>query len=131
MQIHRIHSGAPWESQVGYCRAIRAGDRLFVSGTAPIDENGAVFAPGDAYAQAKRCLETIQQAVRELGGVGAIVVRTRLFVTDIGRWAEYGRAHGEFFCENPPVTTMVEVRALIDPDMLVEIEAEAIVPAAD
>ncbi|QIZ69860.1 RidA family protein [Oxynema aestuarii] len=131
MQIHRIHSGAPWESQVGYCRAIRAGDRLFVSGTAPIDESGAVFAPGDAYAQAKRCLEIIQQAVRELGGVGAIVVRTRLFVTDIGRWAEYGRAHGEFFCENPPVTTMVEVRSLIDPEMLVEIEAEAIVPAAD
>lgn len=128
MTFQRAFSGAPWEPKVGYCRAIRAGDQIFVSGTAPVKEGGGVFAPGDAHAQAKRCLEIIESALRNLGADRACVVRTRMFVTDIGRWEEYGRAHSEFFGENPPATTMVQVRALIEPEMLIEIEADAVAP---
>jgi isochorismate pyruvate lyase len=126
--FRRTFSGAPWEAQVGYCRAIRAGQLIFVTGTAPVAEGGGVFAPGDAYAQARRCLEIIERALRDLGAGPACVTRTRLFVTDITRWAEYGRAHREFFGEHPPATTMVEVRGLIDPAMLIEIEADAVCP---
>ena len=127
MAFQRTFSGAPWESKVGYCRAIRAGDHIYVTGTAPVDEQGGAFAPGDAYAQTKRCLEIIQRALQDLGADLDCVVRTRIFVTDISRWQDYGRAHGEFFSEHPPATTMVEVRSLIDPEMLVEIEADAVV----
>ncbi len=127
MEFRRTFSGAPWEKQVGYCRAVRAGDHIFVSGTAPVAEYGGVFAPGDAYAQAKRCLEIIERALRHLGADPANVVRTRLFVTDIARWAEYGRAHQEFFGEHPPATSMVEVKSLIDPAMLIEIEVDAVI----
>ena len=126
MNFKRTFSGAPWESRVGYCRAIRAGDHIYVTGTAPVDENGRTFAPGDAYAQTKRCLEIIQSALQDLDADLDCVVRTRMFVTDISRWEEYGRAHGEFFAGHPPATTMVEVRSLIDPEMLVEIEADAV-----
>ena len=126
MSFQRAFSGAPWESRVGYCRALRAGDRIFVTGTASV-EDGAVYAPGDAYAQTRRCLEIIRNALAELGAEMSDVVRTRLFVTDICRWQEYGRAHGEVFAEHPPTTTMVEVRALIEPEMLIEIEADAVV----
>ena len=127
MAFQRTFSGAPWESKVGYCRAIRASDHIYVTGTAPVDEQGGTFAPGDAYAQTKRCLEIIQRALQDLGADLDCVVRTRIFVTDISRWQDYGRAHGEFFSEHPPATTMVEVRSLIDPEMLVEIEADAVV----
>ena len=127
MKFQRTFSGAPWESRVGYCRAIRAGDHIYVTGTAPVDDDGRTFAPGDAYAQTKRCLEIIQRALQDLDADLDCVVRTRMFVTDISRWQDYGRAHGEFFAEHPPATTMVEVRALIDPEMLVEIEADAVV----
>lgn len=122
----RVFSGAPWEDKAGYCRAIRAGDRIFVTGTAPVDEDGAVFAPGDGYRQARRCLDLVEAALARLGASMADVVRTRMFVTDISRWEEYGRAHAERFAGHPPATTMVEVRALIDPAMLIEIEADAI-----
>lgn len=125
MSFRRAFSGAPWESQVAYCRAVRAGDHIYVSGTAPVDEKGATFAPGDAYGQARRCLEIIERALRELGADRSAVVRTRMFVTDIHRWAEFGRAHREFFADNPPATTMVAVKALIDPAMLIEVEADA------
>ena len=128
MEFKRAFSGAPWESKVGYCRAIRAGDHVYVTGTAAVDDKGNAFAPGDAYAQAKRCLEIIERALRELGADRACVVRTRLFVTDISRWQEYGRAHQEFFGAHPPATTMVQVKALIDPAMLIEIEADAVCP---
>ena len=124
----RISSGAPWESKVGYSRAIVVDGRSLVSGTAPVDTDGSVFAPGDAYAQARRCLEIIVAALAEAGASANDVVRTRMFVTDIARWEEFGRAHGEFFAEVRPATSMVEVAGLIDPDMLIEIEAEAIVP---
>ena len=123
----RVFSGAPWEKTVGYCRAIRAGDHVYVSGTAPVAEDGGVFAPGDAYAQAKRCFEIALAAMAKLGAGPRHVVRTRMYVTDISRWADYGRAHGEVFGEHPPATAMVEVAALIDPAMLVEVEVDAVV----
>ena len=126
MKFQRTFSGAPWESKVGYCRAIRAGDHIYVTGTAPVDEQGDTFAPGNAYAQTKRCLEIIQRALQDLGTDLDCVVRTRMFVTDISRWQEYGQAHGEFFADHPPATTMVEAKSLIDPEMLVEIEADAV-----
>ena len=127
MEFSRAFSKAPWEGKVGYCRALRAGQHIYVTGTAPIDEEGTgVHAPGDAYAQARRCLELIEAALRKLDVERTAIVRTRMFVTDISRWQEYGRAHGEFFAQCPPTTTMVEVKALIDPRMLIEIEADAV-----
>ena len=129
MAFQRAFSGAPWEARVGYCRALRAGDRIFVTGTASVAEGGGVHAPGDAYAQARRCFEIVARALAELGAGLEDVTRTRMFVTDISRWADYGRAHAEAFGAHPPATTMVEVRRLIDPDMLIEIEADAVVEA--
>ena len=126
--FQRAFSQAPWESQIGYCRALRAGRHIYVTGTAPVGDGGGVFAPGDAYAQARRCIELIGRALRELGADVAHVVRTRMFVTEIARWPEFGRAHQEFFGAHPPATTMVEVKSLIHPDMLIEIEAEAVCP---
>ena len=122
----RTFSGAPWEKKVGYCRAIRIGNTIAVTGTAPIGEDGKVFAVGKPYEQAKRCLEIIEKAIAPLGAGLKDIIRTRIFVTDISKWQEFGRAHGEFFADHPPATTMVEVKALIDPEMMVEIEADAI-----
>jgi enamine deaminase RidA (YjgF/YER057c/UK114 family) len=131
MALQRVFSGAAWERKVGYCRAIRAGDHIYVTGTAPVAEDGqSVYAPGDGYAQTQRCLAIIEEALKSLGGSLADVVRTRLLVTDITRWADYGRAHKEAFAENPPATTMVEVRSLVDPAMLIEVEADAVVSDA-
>jgi len=127
MSVQRAFSGAPWEAKVGYCRALRTGDRVFVTGTASVGGDGAVHAPGDAYEQAVRCLDIIEQALAEVGADLSHVVRTRIFVTDIERWQEVGRAHGERFSDAPPTTTMVEVSRLIDPAMVVEIEADAVV----
>jgi isochorismate pyruvate lyase len=126
MEFQRAYSGAPWEGKVGYCRALRAGQAVFVTGTAPVGEDGSVHAPGDGYAQTVRCLEIIEKALQELDAGLHQVVRTRMFVTDITRWEEYGQGHREAFGEHPPTTTMVEVRSLIHPDMLIEIEAEAV-----
>jgi isochorismate pyruvate lyase len=120
--FRRAFSGAPWESRVGYCRALRAGDHIYVTGTTAV---GAL--EQGAYGQARRCLEIVEKALRELGASMADVVRTRMFVTDISKWEEFGRAHGEVFAGHPPATTMVEVKALIDPKMLIEIEADAVV----
>ena len=127
MSFQRVFSGAPWESQVGYCRALRAGDQIFVTGCAPVAIDGGVHAPGDPYAQTVRCIEIIREALEGLGAGLANVTRTRMFVTDIDCWREVGRAHGEFFGTHPPTTTMVEVRRLIEPEMMIEIEADAIV----
>ena len=126
--FRRTFSGAPWEEQVGYCRALRAGDHIFVTGTAPVSEDGSVLAPGDGYRQAKRGFEIIARALESLDADLSCIVRTRMFVTDISRWKEYGRAHREVFAAHPPATTMVEVKSLIDPDMLIEVEADAICP---
>ena len=126
MERRRTFSGITWESQVGYCRAIRVGNHIYVAGTAPIDPEGATYAPRDAYAQTRYCLERIQKALQDLGSDCQDVVRTRIYVTDISRSSEYTQAHQEFFGAHPPTSTMVEVRALVAPEMLVEIEVEAI-----
>ena len=124
--MKRVFTGAKWEPVVGYCRAVKSGNFIAVSGSAPVADDGGVFAPGDAFAQAQRCLQIVVKALRELGAGPEHVVRTRMFVTYIARWQEYGRAHGEFFGAILPATTMVEVRRLIDDRMLVEIEADAV-----
>jgi isochorismate pyruvate lyase len=126
MEFERYFSGAPWEAKVGYCRALRAGDMIFLTGTAAVDEKGQVVAPGDGYRQAQRCLEIIDEALRNLRAHRSHIVRTRLYVTEIERWAEFGRAHREFFDRYPPCATMIQVARLIDPQMLIEIEAEAV-----
>lgn len=111
---------------MGYCRAIRVGNRIEVAGTTAM-QDGVVVGAGDPYAQTRFVLQTIENALKELGADMSHVVRTRMFVTDISRWEEVGKAHGEFFGQIQPVATMVEVSALIDPLLMVEIEVEAIV----
>ena len=121
----RISTGMKWESIVGYSRAVRVGDRIYVTGTTATDAGGDVVGVGDAYAQAVQTIRNIERALIQLGAGLEHVVRTRMFVTDIRRWEEYGRAHGEFFRSIMPATTMVEVSRLIDERMLIEIEADA------
>lgn len=127
MQRQIISSGAPWESIVGYSRAIRVGLQVFVSGTAAVDEQGRTVGPGDAYLQAKYILEKIGKALQQAGASLEQVTRTRIFVTDISQWEAIGKAHGEVFAHIRPATSMVEVSRLISPDMLVEIEADALI----
>ena len=129
MTLCRVFTGTRWEREVGYCRAVRAGDHIYVTGTAPVGDDGSTFAPGDAYAQTKHCFEIIEKALAELDATPADIVRTRMFVTDISQWAKYGRAHREFLGDHPPATSMVEIQSLIDPGMLIEIEADAVCAA--
>jgi enamine deaminase RidA (YjgF/YER057c/UK114 family) len=125
MNVQRHFTHTAWEPKVGYCRAIRAGRMIYISGTAPVGDNGDTFAPNDAYAQACRCFEIIQRTLEAMNSNLSQVVRTRMYVTDISQWEAFGKAHQEFFGEHPPVTTMVEVKGLISADMLIEVEAEA------
>ena len=122
-----ITTGSPWEPKVGYSRAVRVGNHVFIAGTTAIDPLGNLVGKNDAYEQAKQILRIIDSALRATGAQLEHVVRTRVFITDISLWEDVGRAHGEVFGDIQPVSTMVEVSRLINPDMLVEIEAEAII----
>jgi enamine deaminase RidA (YjgF/YER057c/UK114 family) len=121
----RYSSGTKWEPIVGYSRAVRVGERIYVTGTTATNENREIVGEDDAYAQTVQAIKNIERALKALDANLENVVRTRMFVTDISRWEEYGRAHGEYFRDIMPATTMVEVSKLIDPRMLIEIEADA------
>jgi enamine deaminase RidA (YjgF/YER057c/UK114 family) len=121
----KISSGAKWEAIVGYSRAVKVGNRIYVTGTTALGDDGEIVGLDDAYEQAKQCLRNIENALKRLGAGVEHIVRTRMYVTDISRWEEYGRAHGEFLGDVMPATTMVEVSRLIDARMLIEIEADA------
>lgn len=122
-----ISSGSPYEPKIGFSRAVRIGNIISVAGTAPIAEDGSVATVGDVYGQTKRCLEIIQQAIESAGGKLENVIRTRVMLVNMETWEESARAHGEFFSEIRPVTTFVEVSRFVNPDWLVELEADCVV----
>ncbi|MEM8743499.1 MAG: RidA family protein [Pseudomonadota bacterium] len=123
----RVSSGSPYEKPIGFSRAVRVGSMVFVSGSAPVGTDGKNVGVGDATAQARRCLEIIEAALKEAGADMRHVVRTRMFITDAAIWEDVGRAHGEVFGDIRPAATMVVVSGLLDPEWLVEIEAEALI----
>ncbi len=131
MAHRKISSGSPFEKPIGFSRALRTGNRILVSGTAPISEDGSAAFPGDVYRQTRHCLQIIERAIIEAGGELKDVIRTRVYLTDGDTWKEAGKAHGEFFGAIRPASTFVEVSRLIDPAWMVEIEAECEVGSAE
>lgn len=130
MERLKVTSGSPFEASIGFSRAVRVGDRIVVSGTAPIAEGGGVAAPGNAYAQARRCLAIVEEALEGAGGSLGDVVRTRIYLSDRGAWEGVARAHAEVFADTRPASTFVVVAGLLDAGWLVEMEAEAVLGAA-
>ena len=129
LKRHNVSSGTKWEEIVGYSRAVRVGNVVEVAGTTAVDEQGQVVGPGDPYAQTSFILQKIEQALNAAGASMSDVVRTRMYVTDIANWEAIGRAHGDYLRAVKPAATLVEVRSLIDPELLVEVEVTAIVAA--
>ena len=127
MERINYSSGAKWEEIVGYSRAVKVGNIIEVTGTVAVDENSLLVAKDDAYGQTKFIIQKIEAVLKKAGASLKDVVRTRMFVTDISRWEEYGKAHGEFFATIKPCTSMIEVKGLIAPEYLIEIEASAII----
>jgi enamine deaminase RidA (YjgF/YER057c/UK114 family) len=131
MERRRFESGTRWEPLVGYARAVRVGRQVYVSGTTAVGPDGEIIGIGDPYRQTVAAIQNIRRALRALEADLEDVVRTRVYVTNINHWPDVGRAHGEFFRDTRPAATMVEVSRLISPDLLVEVEAEAVVDAED
>jgi enamine deaminase RidA (YjgF/YER057c/UK114 family) len=127
MTRQNISTGSKWEPVIGYSRAVKVGTLVFVSGTTGMGEDGKLVGPGDPYRQTLQAFKIVEKALAKAGGSLKDVVRTRLFVTDISRWEEYGRAHGEIFRDIRPATAMIQISRLIEPDMVVEVEADAVV----
>jgi enamine deaminase RidA (YjgF/YER057c/UK114 family) len=128
--MERVSSGSSYEPVIGFSRAVKVGRTIAVSGTAPIGTDGKTVGAGDPAAQTRRCLEIILAAIEQLGGTARDVIRTRTYITRVEDWEQIGRAHGEFFADIRPASTMVKVAGLLDPDWLVEIEADAVLPGA-
>ena len=130
MARRNISTGSKWEPVIGYSRAVKVGNMIFVSGTTGMGEDGKLVGPGDPYAQTVQAFKVVEKALALAGASLRDVVRTRLYVTDISKWEAYGRAHGELFGEIRPATAMIQISKLIEPDMVVEVEADAVLPEA-
>jgi len=130
MARQNISTGSKWEPLIGYSRAVKVGNMIFVSGTTGMGEDGKLVGPGDPYKQTVQAFKVVEKALARAGASLKDVVRTRLYVTDISKWEAYGRAHGELFGEIRPATAMIQISKLIEPDMVVEVEADAVLPEA-